>query len=249
MFSGLYDPTLGPVSQHGLPCPTCGMLYVNCPGHPGHIELCVPVCIHSRHILTIKIQIFCCRYINPCCSQICLHCFAFSVRTVIGNHVITFPANHVVNDFHRFRSPVNKVRMVLIRLKLLDMGLVKESDDIELLCQPQTLFPEDAAEFRARAEATMEKYERMFETHAKSRQSLPDSRTKKMQRDIITDFYKTSLTCRSCSSCGSFSPALRKDGHCKIFEKPLAKRQRKSMQGMRINLKVSHIVNLSQSGR
>lgn len=44
--SGLYDPLLGPVSQHGLPCATCGMLYVNCPGHPGHIELSVPVCIH-----------------------------------------------------------------------------------------------------------------------------------------------------------------------------------------------------------
>jgi DNA-directed RNA polymerase I subunit RPA1 len=41
---GLYDPLLGPTeSRTTSPCPTCGNLYLNCPGHAGHIELCVPV--------------------------------------------------------------------------------------------------------------------------------------------------------------------------------------------------------------
>lgn len=42
IYSGLYDPRLGPTDQT-LPCPTCNLSYVNCPGHPGHIELDVPV--------------------------------------------------------------------------------------------------------------------------------------------------------------------------------------------------------------
>jgi DNA-directed RNA polymerase I subunit RPA1 len=41
--SGLYDPRMGPISQHVGPCKTCDLIYMNCPGHPGHIELCVPV--------------------------------------------------------------------------------------------------------------------------------------------------------------------------------------------------------------
>lgn len=43
--NGLYDPKLGPTTQYGPPCVTCGLIYMNCPGHPGHIELCVPVSI------------------------------------------------------------------------------------------------------------------------------------------------------------------------------------------------------------
>ncbi|GMI30337.1 hypothetical protein TrRE_jg342, partial [Triparma retinervis] len=40
--SGCYDPRLGPVSKDDGSCVTCGMTYENCPGHIGHVELCVP---------------------------------------------------------------------------------------------------------------------------------------------------------------------------------------------------------------
>ena len=40
--NGLYDPRLGTTS-HGSPCPTCALLKDSCPGHYGHIDLCVPV--------------------------------------------------------------------------------------------------------------------------------------------------------------------------------------------------------------
>ena len=39
---GLSDARLGPTDNQIL-CPTCGLYYSNCPGHPGHIELDVPV--------------------------------------------------------------------------------------------------------------------------------------------------------------------------------------------------------------
>jgi DNA-directed RNA polymerase I subunit RPA1 len=49
---GLYDPRMGLASSGGpgadSSCFTCGNPYLYCPGHCGHIELCVPV----YHILT-----------------------------------------------------------------------------------------------------------------------------------------------------------------------------------------------------
>jgi len=42
---GLYDPKLGPRDSKDNMCITCGLNYYNCPGHIGHIELCVPVII------------------------------------------------------------------------------------------------------------------------------------------------------------------------------------------------------------
>ena len=41
---GLYDRALGPSgTDHTALCATCGLNAFECPGHPGHIELCVPV--------------------------------------------------------------------------------------------------------------------------------------------------------------------------------------------------------------
>lgn len=39
---GLYDPILGPCDKEDL-CGTCGLNYVHCPGHMGHIALPLPV--------------------------------------------------------------------------------------------------------------------------------------------------------------------------------------------------------------
>ncbi len=39
---GLYDPALGPV-ERGSRCGTCGLGQAQCPGHFGHVDLCLPV--------------------------------------------------------------------------------------------------------------------------------------------------------------------------------------------------------------
>lgn len=41
-LGGLYDPALGPVDKTDV-CGTCGLNYVHCPGHMGHITLPLPV--------------------------------------------------------------------------------------------------------------------------------------------------------------------------------------------------------------
>ena len=72
---GLYDPALGPYDKHDL-CGTCGLNYMYCPGHMGHIALPLPVyhpiffsfmyqlargsCWNCQHILSspLDVQIF-----------------------------------------------------------------------------------------------------------------------------------------------------------------------------------------------
>ena len=41
-IGGLYDPSLGPCDKHDQ-CGTCGLNYVHCPGHMGHISMPLPV--------------------------------------------------------------------------------------------------------------------------------------------------------------------------------------------------------------
>ena len=41
-MGGLYDPALGPIDKSDV-CGTCGLNYVHCPGHMGHITLPLPV--------------------------------------------------------------------------------------------------------------------------------------------------------------------------------------------------------------
>lgn len=77
--NGLYDPKLGPTSQSSPPCVTCGMLYINCPGHPGHIDLCVPV-----RLPTLTPSFLECRYTIHYYFQRCLPHYELNVLIVIS---------------------------------------------------------------------------------------------------------------------------------------------------------------------
>ncbi|CDF38097.1 unnamed protein product [Chondrus crispus] len=64
---GLYDPALGPSSYKDGPCPTCGLGYINCPGHFGHIELPVP--LPNPLLIKLIIQIMKCSCWNCQCLR------------------------------------------------------------------------------------------------------------------------------------------------------------------------------------
>ena len=50
-IGGLYDPSMGPCDKNDL-CGTCGLNYVHCPGHMGHIPLPLPV-YHPIFFMTL----------------------------------------------------------------------------------------------------------------------------------------------------------------------------------------------------
>ncbi|XP_063236510.1 DNA-directed RNA polymerase I subunit RPA1 [Bacillus rossius redtenbacheri] len=65
---GLYDPSLGPMSERSDPCKTCHRNYTLCPGHFGYIELPLPVVnpMYYKHVYTLL-------------RMLCLSCRAFQV--------------------------------------------------------------------------------------------------------------------------------------------------------------------------
>uniref|UniRef100_A0A8D8YI58 DNA-directed RNA polymerase subunit n=2 Tax=Cacopsylla melanoneura TaxID=428564 RepID=A0A8D8YI58_9HEMI len=71
---GLYDLAMGPISEKGDPCTTCGQNYSRCKGHLGHIELPAPVIntFFFRDVqLLLKLSCFYCHKINiPAFSQL-----------------------------------------------------------------------------------------------------------------------------------------------------------------------------------
>lgn len=131
-----------------------------------------------------------------------------------------------------------------MKLKLIEMGMVKESQDLEDLFIPPTVFDDSAtaADASGHLEGVfrqLDKYEEQYQKFIQQRTSKPTSRTMALQRDVLDAFQKSSFTAKKCESCGGFSPPLRKDGYTKLFEKPLQKKHRKSMQGMKLKLKVT----------
>lgn len=76
-LGGLYDPALGPSGKHDL-CGTCGLNFVHCPGHMGHIPLPLPV-YHPIFFMTLY-QVL--RSSCLCCSR--LLCTPFRAHLLRG---------------------------------------------------------------------------------------------------------------------------------------------------------------------
>ncbi len=156
--------------------------------------------------------------------------------------VISILTPKIILDFIcRFRIAESRIRVALVKLKLIEMGMVKESNELEDLYIPPSIFVETGEEAAAHSEnilKQLQSYEEKYNHFIQTNKSKPSSATANLQREVIDAFQKLAVATKKCDSCGSFSPSLRKDGYTKLFEKPLQKKVRKSMQGMKIKLKV-----------
>lgn len=81
---GLYDPAMGPHDKFGPPCITCGCLYQSCPGHSGHVELCIPA--YHPILFPIVVKLLRCK---------CLNCHRFRIDKL--------PINILLTKFHLIR--------------------------------------------------------------------------------------------------------------------------------------------------
>jgi len=57
---------------------------------------------------------------------------------------------------------------------------------------------------------------------------------KAMQSRLIDEFMRSIMKSKKCENCGGFSPAFRRDGWAKIFQKPLPKKYRDIMNNLGI---------------
>jgi DNA-directed RNA polymerase I subunit RPA1 len=175
---------------------------------------------------------------------------------------------------HKLRIHANKVRYYLIRLKLLEMENIIEANQViemvqQLTNSGESVFEDenyDEKERRADSAIDIEKklqyYEKRYQAYLNmksTRKNQPASSSSSgskplkenniyihgLQRDLIDSFYKMVQALKKCENCGSFSPGFRKDGFSKIFQKPLSKKNQKSMIAMKKSYKVSFLLALS----
>lgn len=168
----------------------------------------------------------------------------FSMRKLPQVIIIYLITSHCPHSFFcfveiRFRISAERIKMTLMKLKLLELGEFQKCSELDNIVFDSSVFGDDDPSSQNHPNQVFDRYELLYQHRVSSHLKLPsDSLIRKMQREVIDSFNKEALACKRCDSCGSFSPALRKDGSSKIFEKPLQKRLRKSMSGMKLSLKV-----------
>eukprot|EP00611_Tribonema_gayanum_P024980 TRINITY_DN5599_c0_g1_i6.p1 TRINITY_DN5599_c0_g1~~TRINITY_DN5599_c0_g1_i6.p1 ORF type:complete len:1786 (-),score=636.59 TRINITY_DN5599_c0_g1_i6:85-4983(-) len=74
--------------------------------------------------------------------------------------------------------------------------------------------------------AILARFEKILE--GKMQATVLHTHDRAYRRQIADDVIKAIGACKKCQNCGAFSPVLRKDGHTKLFLKPLSDKMQKA---------------------
>ena len=95
MKQGLYDPALGvSPNERDTVCVTCGHVGIKCSGHPGHIELLLPV--YNPMIIDVLLKLL---------RMNCFHCHRFRIKGFIKEQfqvILTLVKCGLINEAKYF---------------------------------------------------------------------------------------------------------------------------------------------------
>lgn len=206
---GLYDPALG--SWGDSPCTTCNLNQATCPGHPGHIQLPVPV----YHPVFMDM-------IYRLLRATCVYCKGFRLAAK-DLHKYTCKLRllqyGLINEAHIVGS-IGETDLNLDFEK--DLGLQSEAEEeggkqsIDNITRARDKYVQQclkASGASRRGDFTKGKHEGAIE----------------LRREIIREFLAEITTKRLCNNCGGISPSYRKNGFVKIFERSLSGKEKVKM--------------------
>lgn len=193
-------------------CDTCHLKNAQCPGHPGHIELPVPV-YHP---------VFMDQVLRLLRSQ-CIYCHGFRLGR---------------RDVHAYICKLRLLQYGLLHEAAMvdNCGEDKLGLDSDVPGQGSEAEEEGNSSFDPTIKAR-ENFVAAALRKAKHRSS--DTRkhegATQMRTTVIKDFLSDIIKTRKCATCQGVSPAYRKDRFVKIFEQALSRKDKATMQ--RKNLK------------
>ncbi|TFA97904.1 DNA-directed RNA polymerase I subunit [Trichoderma ghanense] len=204
---GLYDPALG--SWGDAPCATCNLNQNNCPGHPGHIQLPVPV--YHPVFLDQAYRLL---------RATCVYCKGFRLPP---------------KDLHKYTCQLRLLHHGLIH----EAHMVATIGENDLAVEIREAIGEgdsEAEEDNSGSDGVTrqrEKYVRQCLQGIKmkrgeAKKGKHEGATE-MRREIIKEFLAEIIKKRECSSCGGISPTYRKDRFVKVFEKALSAKEKAKM--------------------
>ncbi|ROT34942.1 DNA-directed RNA polymerase I subunit RPA1 [Sodiomyces alkalinus F11] len=213
---GLYDPALG--SWADSICATCNLSQSSCPGHPGHIELSVPV-YHPVYLDQVL------RLLR---SQ-CAYCKGFRMPH---------------RDVHLYTCKLRLLQHGLIHAARVIDAIGENLKGLALPGVPQE--ESEAEEEGSSVDSVSRARESFVRRHLRStasQLSMGDLRKGKhegaleMRREVIKDFMNAIAKAKKCGACGGISPAYRKDAYVKIFEKALSEKDAHKMAQQNLRAK------------
>mmetsp|Transcript_4193 Transcript_4193/g.5837 ORF Transcript_4193/g.5837 Transcript_4193/m.5837 type:complete len:1860 (+) Transcript_4193:393-5972(+) len=227
---GLYDPLLGPSdSKVNDLCPTCGNNYHSCPGHFGHIELCVPlyqILTFPKLVQLLRIK--------------CLNCHSFRLEKRICRvyaakfHLIdSGRANEALGldeeiaacmrkAFHELDDDPN----VKGRNSKSKHSTTVRSVDKLLFSKISNLNKNDNG--NNLNNETLGGQDKLYELSSHERAA---------RRLLVKEFISACNSCNTCGNCSAHSPKIRQDASNKIFQAPLSEKNIRINNAQRIVIK------------
>eukprot|EP00532_Pseudo-nitzschia_australis_P012435 CAMPEP_0168217876 /NCGR_PEP_ID=MMETSP0140_2-20121125/7531_1 /TAXON_ID=44445 /ORGANISM="Pseudo-nitzschia australis, Strain 10249 10 AB" /LENGTH=1678 /DNA_ID=CAMNT_0008145761 /DNA_START=372 /DNA_END=5409 /DNA_ORIENTATION=+ len=191
--NGVYDPRLGPSSADAPPCPTCAQRYMTCPGHFGHIELCVPLyhpLLFSQLLEILRMK--------------CLHCHKL---TISARELKVYETKFMLLEYGEY----NKVRDLENQMAA-KMKEVKEGSNDDGKGGKSS----NAKKALTIHNAGLAIDELLAEIQASAGQEVVAIRM------LVKEVVMACKAAKSCPHCGAFSPKIRHDSSNKIFQSPLS---------------------------
>lgn len=227
-LGGLYDPALGPCDKQDL-CGTCGLNYVHCPGHMGHIPLPLPVyhpVLFTNLYSLLRISCWNCHRLK--CTPIRAHLLASQLELIDLGLVSDTGAMmselgvEADNEKHDEADDKREVkRSSKGAKKVKDSGVTESVESI-------TKMEEKSGSEIIRS---INKYVEKCKQNALDAgpslrikpKNLVESRT-----SLIMEFVKMcGRVTKECSYCLAPLRSLRQENHTKIFLRPLTKTKAK----------------------
>jgi DNA-directed RNA polymerase I subunit RPA1 len=229
LSGGLYDPRMG-ATEHGANCVTCGLHQIQCPGHPGHIELDFP-CYHpllfGDLFNLVRSSCFCCHKIRMSGTRLWVYLAKLQLlemddldaaanlddrllpSTILDDdETTTTTTTSTTSD-----KPTSGVKATLAKQKAIKEKVIQDMQDI---------LEEISKRYKTFIQARLKLNNSNSSTNSKS----CSMHAKKLQRVVIKDLTSTMTKVKRCENCGEWSPNVRKDSHAKLFAKPLPKKYR-----------------------
>ncbi|KAJ7682575.1 hypothetical protein DFH06DRAFT_1161561 [Mycena polygramma] len=229
-IGGLYDPALGPSDRQDI-CATCRLTFYTCPGHFGHIELPAPV-FHPLFMGNMYNLL----------RDTCLFCHRFKIsRPVLAKYVAKFrllergllDAAQGVDDLH-IRVSIKKKKMVKkskSKKKKAESESDESSEDDEEV-QGMAMVDETLEQFAMRVNLYVAVH--LGRSPDSQRDHYKDGLVFKARKDLINEFLKASFTTKCQNEgCGSHGYTFRKEGHTKVVEYDLSKKQKAQLRRKR----------------
>lgn len=204
---GLYDPRMGPVSaKDKMPCPTCAGRFLTCPGHFGHIEVCVPLyqpMLFSELLTLMGLKCFFCHKLRAPKRSIKIayaKLLLLKQERLIEFEDLDAHLSQAIQREHEAQDDAHTEETAKVaKFRAAAVAMDRVLDPLIAQLEQQELEP-------------------TINNHHNNTNAAARSALRKYQIQLKREWKALP----KCQSCGGFSPKLKHDQHNKVFQTALS---------------------------